>query len=750
MTKKNPYCAVGAFDGVSYVERDADVKLYEAILENQHYPYCLAPHHSGKSSLMIHLMKKLDSAPFKIIFIDIQGMASLHPDCLESYDVFLKVFTAQIVSSFKNPIQEVRGHFLSRIRQSFQNIYHAPLGFDERMKNNDLETVFQYIATHWNNKIIIIIDEIEQLLDTKFKDNFFSLIRSFFSKRTTSDKSWYKIQFVLSGAAQPTELISKQHVSPFNVGAPIILRDLSLEQVTEMSKYLYDEQKKASDDVVSHIYKYTSGSVYLTQLVFEKLWKLIHTQSSLNPDIVDQVVKEIIDESQNNVHFLNIHSRMIKNPNLLQSFLTLVAGERINEQDIEELKMAGITTGERGYRNLIYERVFGINGPLSLYGEIITRLLAKEIDSPEQIRNISQRITILQKTLTNISKTTAPQHWAALQVELANSYAQKLGDHANSLEQAITCYQRALQVITCDTKPLEWAKIMNSLAIAYRSRIRGTLADNLEKAIESYEAALQVTTQEDMPVEWATTKNNLASAYSDRIRGTLADNLEKAIKGYKAALQVRTHKDMPVEWAETKNNLANAYFYRIRETRADNLEKAIESYEAALQVITQKNMPVDWATTKNNLALAYSDRIHGTRADNLEKAIESYEAALQVITQKDMPVEWAETMNSLANAYSKRICGTLADNLEKAIELYQAALQVRTQKDMPVGWAETKNNLANAYSERIRGTLADNLEKAIEGYEAALQVRTQEDMPVDWATTKNNLASAYNKRIRGT
>ena len=343
MKKANPYRAAGTFDGVSYIERDADIKLYDAIEDNQRYPYCLAPRQSGKSSLMDHFMKKLDSTQFQMIFIDLQEMASFNPSCLDNYNGFLKVLTTEILSNLSD------------------------LGYDseefEDKKSRNFKTLIQYIAINCNQRMIIFIDEIDQLLDTTFKDNFFGTIRAFFNKRTND--IYKKIQFVLSGAAQPSQLISKQYASPFNVGAPIILCDLSLEQVAEISKYLHDEPEKLNDELVSHIYKYTSGSVYLTQLLFEKLWKLAKTLK-VDINLVNQVVEEIIDESNDNVHFLNIRSKITDIPHILQSFLSFVAGEQVDHKDIEYLKIAGITTGENVYRNLIYERVFGSHGPLAI------------------------------------------------------------------------------------------------------------------------------------------------------------------------------------------------------------------------------------------------------------------------------------------------------------------------------------------------------------------------------------------------
>jgi tetratricopeptide (TPR) repeat protein len=112
--------------------------------------------------------------------------------------------------------------------------------------------------------------------------------------------------------------------------------------------------------------------------------------------------------------------------------------------------------------------------------------ILSEIQKINDIRAMPQRIALCQQALTYVSKTTAPQLWSGLQVELGNSYAQN---------------------------PL------------------GNRADNLEKAIEGYQAALQVTTREVMPHDHRQTQRNLGHLHFDE------NNWQAAHTAYKAALQ---------------------------------------------------------------------------------------------------------------------------------------------------------------------------------------------------------------------
>jgi hypothetical protein len=88
-----------------------------------------------------------------------------------------------------------------------------------------------------------------------------------------------------------------------------------------------------------------------------------------------------------------------------------------------------------------------------------------------------RRIELLDSLLAGIAREDAPELWAALRVELANSlYQYPLGDRAENLEAAIGHYQSALEVYTRAAFPDQRAATQNNLANAYRGRIRGERA----------------------------------------------------------------------------------------------------------------------------------------------------------------------------------------------------------------------------------------------------------------------------------
>src|SRR5215218_2518105 len=182
---ENPYRAAGTFEGVSYIERDADAQLVKEVRENRLYPYFLAPRQSGKSSLISRTMHRLQDE-YQCAFLD---LSTYPPDSLENYDLFLLTFGDELLSS---------------------------LGLaDEIRAGGDLKRIVKEVSARAERRVVIFVDEVDQLLTAKFKDAFFGLIRFFFNQRAREPKM-KKVQFVLAGAASPTQLISKENQSPFN------------------------------------------------------------------------------------------------------------------------------------------------------------------------------------------------------------------------------------------------------------------------------------------------------------------------------------------------------------------------------------------------------------------------------------------------------------------------------------------------------------------------------------------------------
>lgn len=368
----NPFRAAGTFDGVSYIERDADRELYKEIIKNSRYLYFLAPRQSGKSSLISHIRKKLDETIFKSVFID---LSTFPTNCLKSGNSFNEYFVNEISSVFN---------------------------FEEELENKkDLKKVLEKIVKKEDKRILIFVDEIDRILHSSFKDSWFGLIRSFFNCRASEpDIEFGKLQFILSGAATVTSLISNKIMSPFNVGKSIKLHDFTYEQTIEIAKHLEKGDWEVFENAAGKIYEITSGSVYLTQLILEKLWEYAIDRKAKNitKEDVENTVNDLITESPNNIHFNTIYESIVNDPETNKIFLMVIEDHSLYSFDVEKrkrLKITGILNENNDYRNLIYKKVFGEDGALSLFRD--------DIKYKKYLLNMYSHLS--EKSFGNILKT---------------------------------------------------------------------------------------------------------------------------------------------------------------------------------------------------------------------------------------------------------------------------------------------------------------------------------------------------------
>ncbi|XXT15079.1 AAA-like domain-containing protein [Sorangium sp. So ce429] len=334
MSSGIPYRAAGTFSGKSYIERRADRELRKEIEENQRYPYLVAPRQSGKSSLIVRTMSALEPSVFRCALVD------LSPFPIDDYDAFWR-------------------RFLSAVSRS------AQLASDN-IQSDYPEDTFLYWLSTFQQRLVVFVDEIDVLIDSRFKEQFFSQIRSLFNQRAVEERL-NRLQIVLSGAAHPSRLIEDELRSPFNVGIEVELDDLSPAQVKELSLHLTESGAAVDGFVHARLFRHTGGSVYLCQLVLEQLWSTaMAAKAPVGAADVDAAVEAIVHGAPRNVHFNSMYDTVTKHPRLLSDFRRLCTRQDIDERARQDLTLVGICRGIKPFRNDIYRRVFGAGGPLDL------------------------------------------------------------------------------------------------------------------------------------------------------------------------------------------------------------------------------------------------------------------------------------------------------------------------------------------------------------------------------------------------
>ena len=343
---ENPYQARGTYVGRSYIERDADTKLWDAIKNNKSYPFFLSPRQSGKSSIMERARSILADEDLRIVIIDLSLFSKIR---LIDFDQFLL---------------------------NFITLIYKKLGIDGKLKKNlqdlkyemtFLEDSIKLLLDTLSGRVIVCIDEVDTLLISKFKDDFLSQIRALFNYRS-SDPTFKRIQFILAGAVSQDSLITNPNQSPFNVGERIILKDFSKEQVNRLVTVGNWLNARDIDRASDRIFYWTSGSVFLSQSILEKAYSLrFKTEESRDIcELIDHIVEEMILSASHEIHFSNIAKQLGKQPSLLSAWKDWIDGIIPNCQIRDSLFLAGISSEKNPIRNAIYREVFSIGGTLCL------------------------------------------------------------------------------------------------------------------------------------------------------------------------------------------------------------------------------------------------------------------------------------------------------------------------------------------------------------------------------------------------
>ncbi|WP_318284169.1 AAA-like domain-containing protein [Brasilonema sennae] len=92
----------------------------------------------------------------------------------------------------------------------------------------------RHILKGLGHPLVLAMDEVDRVFDTKFRNDFFGMLRSWHNNRAIYP-SLDKLDLVLVTSTEPYQLIDDLNQSPFNVGQIIELEDFTPEQVAQLN-----------------------------------------------------------------------------------------------------------------------------------------------------------------------------------------------------------------------------------------------------------------------------------------------------------------------------------------------------------------------------------------------------------------------------------------------------------------------------------------------------------------------------------
>ncbi len=254
-----------------YVERSADRQLKE-IIKNMGRPgYVLVARQMGKTNLLLHTKAHMENAANIFVYVDLSRSFESDREC---FRYIIDVALDSHANHFKDVREKIQS---ARIRNAT-----APY------REHECELLI--LLECCSERLVIILDEIDYLTNTTFSDKIFAQIRSIYFSRA-SYTGLNKLTYVLSGVADPTQLIKDKKVSPFNIGQKIFLDDFSL---SEYESFIEKAGLGAlAVECKERIYYWTKGNPRMTWDICSEIEDRHIAGLAVAPSDIDAVVKEL-------------------------------------------------------------------------------------------------------------------------------------------------------------------------------------------------------------------------------------------------------------------------------------------------------------------------------------------------------------------------------------------------------------------------------------------------------------------------
>lgn len=198
-----------------YVERNADTIALKTIVQQGVTIPIKGPRQVGKSSLLIRIIQAARNAGKKVAYLDFQ---QLNNSVLNDEELFFRHFCSWI-----SDVLELEDKVEEYFRRNLTTIQRC----DRYLQRHVLKGL--------GHPLVLAMDEVDRVFDTKFRNDFFGMLRSWHNNRAIYP-SLDKLDLVLVTSTESYQLIDDLNQSPFNVGQIIELEDFIPELVTQLNR----------------------------------------------------------------------------------------------------------------------------------------------------------------------------------------------------------------------------------------------------------------------------------------------------------------------------------------------------------------------------------------------------------------------------------------------------------------------------------------------------------------------------------
>lgn len=253
-----------------YVSRQADRHL-DRIVEDMGRPgYVLVARQMGKTNLLLNAKRRRVECSEAFAYLDV---SNVFPN--------IRSFFRNIVDVILETVDSAAGSG-DEIRRGRRELEAEP--------HKEHERELRSILSRMDRKLVICLDEIDALTKSSYSDQVFSFIRSVYFSGRANFPVLGRLTYILSGVAEPADIIKNKDVSPFNIGEKIYLDDFSREECES----LFSMAQLDFDAVVrDRVYRWTKGHPRMTWDLCAILEEMSSTSAPLVAGDVDESVRNL-------------------------------------------------------------------------------------------------------------------------------------------------------------------------------------------------------------------------------------------------------------------------------------------------------------------------------------------------------------------------------------------------------------------------------------------------------------------------
>ncbi|XWK90598.1 MAG: AAA-like domain-containing protein [Phormidium sp.] len=238
-----------------YVERPTiETRCYEAILKPGGLIRIKASRQMGKTSLLTRILDHARQHQYQTVSLNLQLVDS---NIFLNLDRFLQWFCAIVTRKLQLPLN---------LAAYWDDVFGSKTSCKDYFES--------YLLPQLEQPLVLALDEVDAIFPyPEIADNFFALLRAWYEEAKNSDV-WRNLRLVL---VHSTEVYIPLNInqSPFNVGLPIELPELSIEQVKELAEL---HNLNWNDRQIDLLMNMIGGHPYLVRVA---LYHIAHHQMPL-------------------------------------------------------------------------------------------------------------------------------------------------------------------------------------------------------------------------------------------------------------------------------------------------------------------------------------------------------------------------------------------------------------------------------------------------------------------------------------